>query len=177
MSIRFKKHTKKRGFLGACCDRIRKYKKHHGGRGNANEMKQHKIHFDKYHFGYLEKVRTRYLRKCRKLCERERAGTSSIQNDIVEEVILEDEEEDFVVFDDYPFTKIIDREKGSNEDQLFDKSPDINEIVEIYSDEITNTQLQLYATSMTLNYDDDAYAKSSCKPCGAVRNGIAPQVE
>lgn len=38
------------------------------------------------------------------------------------------------------------------EDQLFDKSPNINETVEVSPNEMTNIQFQLCATSMTLNY-------------------------
>lgn len=127
MSTRFKKNRKKRGYLGACCVHIRKHKKHHGGRVNASKMKHQRLLFDKYHLDYFEKVRTRYLHKGRNLCEKERAGMSSLQNDIAKEAMMEDEEEDYVIYDDCPLIEIKDKEEGNNGDQLFDKSPQKDE--------------------------------------------------
>ena len=40
--------------------RIRKHRKHPGGRGNAGGMHHHRINFDKYHPGYFGKVGMRH---------------------------------------------------------------------------------------------------------------------
>ncbi|KAH0874940.1 hypothetical protein HID58_072302 [Brassica napus] len=53
MTTRFKKNRKKRGHVSAGHGRIRKHRKHPGGRGIAGGMYHHMILFDKYHPGYL----------------------------------------------------------------------------------------------------------------------------
>ncbi|XP_013743693.1 60S ribosomal protein L27a-3-like [Brassica napus] len=65
MTTRFKKNRKKRGHVSAGHGRIRKHRKHPGGRGIAGGMYHHMILFDKYHPGYLCKVGMWYFHKLR----------------------------------------------------------------------------------------------------------------
>ncbi|KAL5054061.1 hypothetical protein RYX36_034743 [Vicia faba] len=54
MTTRFKKNMKKRGRVSISQDRLKKYRNHPGGHGNA-DMYHHRILFDKYKPSYFGK--------------------------------------------------------------------------------------------------------------------------
>merc|ERR1739840_70107 len=51
-----KKTRKLRGHVSHGHGRIGKHRKHPGGRGNAGGQHHHRINFDQYHPGYLDKL-------------------------------------------------------------------------------------------------------------------------
>ncbi|KAK4360305.1 hypothetical protein RND71_019257 [Anisodus tanguticus] len=116
-------------------------------------MHLHRTLFDKYHPGYFEKVGVRYFQKHRNLSKQRRTRTSSLQNDFIEKIGMEEEEEETLGYnlnDEAPLKVQFEDAKvlRNNGDQVFDKSPQqnetgVNELQSIKKDEEEETLPQL----------------------------------
>ncbi|XP_070015304.1 uncharacterized protein [Nicotiana sylvestris] len=116
MTTKFWRNMKKRGYFSACRGRIKKLRKHAGGRGNASNMHHHRIPFGKNHPAYFGKVSMRYFHRCMNLSKQERTVTSSAQNDMAEQAVYDDEENPLEV----PLSKLVE--------DVFDEIPKRNEV-------------------------------------------------
>ncbi|OIT38823.1 60s ribosomal protein l27a-3, partial [Nicotiana attenuata] len=125
---RFEKNRKTSAYVSACLGRIRKHMKHFGNGGKTRGMYHHRILFDEYHFGYFGKVAMKYVHKCRNLPKQEMTGISSLQNDVLEKVVQEEEDSGNGDVECVQMEGEDEKEGISVEDQLFDISSHRNEI-------------------------------------------------